>query len=119
MKQIVIIGMVLLMAACGGQAPKTETQQKDSIVTARDVAEQKLEQAVMLADSLTQAYEQLAKEEAEQAAYVIENATKLAEDAPEVVRLNEIRLQLADLQSRKTAAEGQVKYLKRQLNIED
>lgn len=117
MKQIVIIGMVLLMAACSGQAPKTETQQKDSIVTARDVAEQKLEQAVTLADSLTQAYEQLVKEEAEQAAYVIEK--KLAEDAPEVVRLNEIRLQLADLQSRKTAAEGQVKYLKRQLNIED
>ena len=118
MKQIVLIGLVLLLAACGGQAPKTETAKKDSLVTARDVAEQKLKEAEQLRDSLEGVLQALTQQEAEQAAYVLENATKLDENGPEVEQLNQLRLQLTDLQSRKTAADGQVKFLKKKLKKE-
>ena len=123
MKQIMIIGMVLLMAACGRQTAKTggddSTQtKKEPMVTARDAAKEKLEAITTLRDSLAQLYEQAAREEQEQAAFVMENATKLADDAPEVQNLNDLRKRKMDLQNQLGLADGQIKLLKRDLKME-
>lgn len=110
-----MISMVLMMAACSGQAPKTETQKKDSIVTARDVAEQKLAEVQKVRDSLETVLQTITAQEAEKAAYVIEHATKLSNDAPEVLELNSIRMQLDSVKKQFGVADGQVKYLKKKL----
>lgn len=113
MKKYVWIMMVALLAACGGQTPKTETVKKDSIVTARDVAEEKKAEALHLIDSLRPVLETAKQEEAELAAWVIEHAVELKDDAPEVVRLNRMRMHLDSLQKQFAVAEGQVRYLER------
>jgi len=118
MKHLALIFMVLLMTACSGQAPKTETVNKDSIVTARDVAKEKLEKAQLLKDSLETVLQKATEEEAAHAAWVMENATKLAANAPEVERLNRMRMHLDTLKKQYGLVDGQIRYLKRVMNIE-
>ena len=86
MKKIVAICMVTLLVACGGQTPKTEGVKKDSIVSARDVANEKKAEAMRLVDSLQPVLDAAKQEEAELAAWVIEHAVELKDDAPEVLR---------------------------------
>ena len=119
MKKIVYIIMVVLLAACGGQSSKTESEKKDSIVTARDVAMMKKAEAEQLLDSLRPALETAIQEEKELADWVIAHAVELKDDAPEVLRLNRIRMHLDTLHRQVAVTEGQVRYLKRQLKIED
>lgn len=111
--------MVLLTAACSGQAPKTEQEEKAPITTARDVALEKLEWAEGVKDSLENELQIVINEEAEAAAFVMENATKLADDAPEVLLLNQIRMHLDSLKKQLGLVDGQVRFLKRELKIEE
>ena len=119
MKHLAMICLVLLMAACSGQAPKKDgLVKKDSIVTARDVAEAKLEKAQLLKDSLDMALQKATQEEAAHAAWIMENATKLADDAPEVQQLNRMRLHLDTLKKQCGLVDGQIRYLKRVMKEE-
>ena len=113
MKKYILVMMVAMLAACGGQTPKTEAVKKDSIVTARDVAEEKKAEALHLIDSLRPVLEAAKQEEADLAAWVIEHAVELKDDAPEVQRLNRMRMHLDSLQKQFAVAEGQVRYLER------
>ena len=119
MKHLAMICLVLLMAACSGQAPKKDgLVKKDSIVTARDVAEAKLEKAQLLKDSLDMALQKATQEEAAHAAWIMENATKLTDDAPEVQQLNRMRLHLDTLKKQCGLVDGQIRYLKRVMKEE-
>ena len=118
MKKIVAICMVTLLVACGGQTPKTEGVKKDSIVSARDVANEKKAEAMRLVDSLQPVLDAAKQEEAELAAWVIEHAVELKDDAPEVLRLNRMRMHLDSLQKQFAVAQGQIRYLERVMGEE-
>ena len=106
-----IIMMVVLFAACGGQASKKESEKKDSIVTARDVAIKKKAEAEHLLDSLRPALETAIREEKELAEWVMAHAVELKDDDPEVLRLNRMRMHLDTLHRQVAVTEGQVRYL--------
>ena len=103
--------MVVLFAACGGQASKKESEKNDSIVTARDVAMKKKAEAEHLLDSLRPALETAIREEKELAEWVMEHAVELKDDDPEVLRLNRMRMHLDTLHRQVAVTEGQVRYL--------
>ena len=113
MKKIIALCMVALLVACGGQTPKSEGEKKDSIVSARDVAEEKKAEAMHLVDSLKPVLEAAQREEAELTAWVMEHAVELKDDAPEVLRLNRMRMHLDSLQKQFAVAQGQIRYLER------
>ena len=111
--------MVVLLAACSGQTPNNkESVKKDSVVTARDVALEKKAVAEKLKDSLTAVIEEAAAEEAELAEWVMAHAVELKDDAPEVMRLNRMRMHLDSLRKQLGLADGQVRYLERVMGSE-
>ena len=103
-----------MLVACGSNSRRDEIQaRKQALVEHQQKELAKAQKELAAVDSALQAVN---AEHDKQHQWVMENATRLKDDAPEVVRLNELRSQRDSLQAQWQTLGAKIRYIRQKQN---
>jgi hypothetical protein len=102
--------------SCADKSRKTEIEQrKEALIHKQDSALAEAQQRLALVDSMLEATK---AEHDQQHEWVMANSTKLKDNSPEVLRLNQLRARRDSLQVEWETLGAKIKYIRKKQNKE-